>query len=239
MRPAPWMSAVLVACAACSAPPEVPVPDAGHWWDVALAGCLAQQGPHPRTVGQVVERIDALPRPVTIPCLVASLPRPLSVVATTSAFSAQPADGRRSPRVFLMGDPLILSIAISGAGKDLLEFAERTDPARTLKAEVGFPVTGAIVPDDAFARVRTGPSQTNCGLCHRAEAPHPTVDGGFVSAAFRPNPGELVPLAELKAELASCDPASERDRCLRLIALLGLGPTTQGAFPSAFELFIQ
>lgn len=225
--------------AACGAPKEPPPPDAGHWWDATLGGCLDQSGPAPRTIGQVVERINGLPRPVSVACLVASLPRPLSVVAVASVTSAQPADGRRSPRVFLFTDQLVLSVVPAGIGKDLLEFGEIVAPGRTLKAELPFPVTAALPQSAPYTHVLSGPYQTNCALCHRAEVAHPTVDAGFVSAAFRPNPGELVPLSELQAEVAPCDPATERARCELLTALFAFGATAQGKFPAAFELFIQ
>lgn len=85
----------------------------------------------------------------------------------------------------------------------------------------------------------SGPTQTSCSLCHRAESPHPSVDGGFVSTAFRPEPGNLVPLSELQQKLASCDAAAERERCELLVALVGLGATPSGSFSTKFELFIQ
>lgn len=233
-------TALLVLAAGCGGrEPVTGPPDAGQWWAPALAGCSTQQGEAPRTVYQVVERINALPAPVSVACVIASLPRPLSLVATTSVFSAQPADGRRSPRVFLMSDHLVLSVVLGGAGARLLELGEVVADGRTLKAELPFPVTGPIGFDAPFAQVRSGPSQTSCGLCHRAEAPHPSIDGGFVSAAFRPDPGNLVPLSELRAELASCDPAIERERCELLVALLGLGATDAGVFSKKFELFLQ
>lgn len=225
----------------CGATKPIDVPrDAGHWWDPALGACIASQAaPAPRTIWQVVERINALPHPVSVPCVIASLPRPLTLVATTSVFSAQPADGRRSPRVFLMSDHLIFSVVPDGAGAKLLEFGEVFTEGRTLKAELPFPVTGPLALDAPFAQVRSGPTQTNCALCHRAEAPHPSVDGGFVSTAFRPDPGNLVPLSELQQQLAGCDPAVERGRCELLVAVLGLGPTRPGSFAKTFELFIQ
>ena len=142
--------------------------------------------------------------------------------------------------MFLMIDQLILSVVPAGAGAKLLEFSELiTAPSRTLKGELPFPVTAALPLEAPFTHVLMGQSQTNCALCHRAESPHPSIDGGFVSAGFRPDPGNLVPLTELQAELGKCDPAAERERCLMLVALLGLGPVKQGAFSTKFELFIQ
>ncbi len=212
-------------------------PDAGAWWDKALDGCLAQEGPAPRTIPQMIERINALPHPVSVACVVASLPRPLELVATTSEFSAQPANGRRSPRVFILYDRLILSVVPDGLGSNLLEFGEVVSPGRTLKGELPFPVTAPLGLEAPFTHVLMGPSRTTCGLCHRAEAPHPSIDAGFVSIAFRPNPINLVPIDELRPELAACNPSVERARCELLVALLGLGAAVQGHFPAEFEVF--
>ena len=237
-RPLALLATILIGCGA-PRPADVP-PDAGHWWDPALGACVASQAAAgPRTIWQVVERINALPHPVSVACVIASLPRPLTLVATTSVFSAQPADGRRSPRVFLMSDHLILSVVPAGAGAKLLEFGELVSEGRTLKAELTFPVTGPLALEAPFAQVLSGPTQTSCALCHRAESPHPSVDGGFVSTAFRPEPGNLVPLSELQQQLARCDLAAERERCELLVALVGLGPTQAGSFSRQFELFIQ
>ncbi len=224
-------------CGPIKQPPAGPF-DAGSWFDQALKGCRAQ-GPTPRTIPQMVERLNGLPRPVSIACVIASLPRPLTVVASTSAFSAQPADGRRSPRIFILGDRLILSIVPAGPGAKLLEFGELITATRTLKGELKFPITAQVPMEAPFTQVMMGNFQTNCSLCHRAESPHPSIDGGFVSAAFRPDPGNLVPLAELRELNASCDPNAERERCEILMALLGLGTTIEGKFPSQFELFIK
>ena len=230
-------AALLILCG-CGSPMHSAA-DAGAWWDKALGGCLAQQGPAPRTIPQMVERINALPHPVSVACVVASLPRPLTLVASTSVFSAQPADGRQSPRVFLLFDKLILSVALAGPGAKLLEFGELMTPSRTLKGELEFPVTGPLALDAPFTRVRMGADQTNCALCHRGESPYPAIEGSFVSTAFRPEPGNLIPLSEFRQQLAICDPVIAPDRCALWVALLGLGPTQQGAFSTKFELFIQ
>lgn len=229
-----WMT-----LSACGAPPPVVAADAGAWWDGALGSCLVQAGEPPRTISQMVERINALPRPVSVACVIAGLPRPLSVVASTSVFSAQPAEGRRSPRIFILNDALILSVVPEGTGAKLLEFGQVVTAGRTLKGELPFPVTGALAPTAPFTQVLMGTSQSNCGLCHRAESPHPTIADSFVSAAFKPDPGNLVPLSELRAEQRSCDPQTERPRCELLTALLAFGTVVDGKFPSQFELFIQ
>lgn len=220
---------MLVGCGSPKAPllPE----DAGTPWDKCRL-----PGASPKTIQQVVDRINALPRPVDIPCVVAGLPRPLAVVASTSIFSAQPAEGRRSPRMFLMLDGLILAVVPEGTGRHLLEFGQIVAAGRTVKAELAFPIDGGVANNAPFDEVMMGPTQTNCALCHRFESPH---DAGFSSVGFKPDPGNLVPLSELRQQLAACDFTAEKDRCDLLYAVFGFGIVTDGKFPAQFELFVQ
>lgn len=229
------LSLLLVGCGAVT---PAPVADAGHWWDDTLGHCLPQ-GVAPSTIGQVVNRINALPHPVSVACVVASLPRPLTLVATMSVFSAQPAIDDHNPRVFIFSNGLVMSVVPAGSGAQLLELGEQVTAGRTLKGEIPFPVKEVLLASVPYAQVLMGNSQTNCALCHRNESPHEAIDGGFVSVAFRPDPGSLMSIAALKAELKTCDPAVDRPRCELLVALVGLGPSTEGRFPSQFELFVQ
>ncbi len=209
----------------------MPPIDAGTPWDKCRLPDAS-----PKTIQQVVDRINALPRPVDIPCVIAGLPRPLAVVASTSVFSAQPAEGRRSPRLFLMLDGLILAVVPDGTGKHLLEFGQLVAPGRTVKAELAFPIDGGVADAAPYERVQMNATQTNCALCHRFESPH---DAGYSSAGFKPDPGNLVPLSELKQQLAACDFAAEKERCDMLFAVFSFGTTTEGKFPAQFELFVQ
>src|SRR5690349_18615452 len=72
--------------------------------DPNAPSCAAVGGAPPQTIEEVTERLNALPAPASLPCFVASLPRPLKVVATNSRFSVQPADGPNSPRIFILTD---------------------------------------------------------------------------------------------------------------------------------------
>ena len=142
-----------------------------------LAGCVGRAATTPRTIDEAIAIINTLPRPVSIARFIASLPRPLNLVATSSSLSAQPAHGRRSPRIFLMTSQLVISIVPAGPGVDLLEFGEWVEGTRTLKAEIEFPVTELLPPDAGYTRVRRGEMLTSCGLCHRGEVEHPTIAG--------------------------------------------------------------
>ena len=65
----------------------------------------------PQSIAETVTLINALPKPLTLPCFLESLARPLEMSATFSVVSAQPAVGHRSPRVFLFLGP---KVAIAG-----------------------------------------------------------------------------------------------------------------------------
>ena len=68
--------------------------------------------------------VNALPSPVTLPCFLQALARPLKMHAAVSLISAQPSVGARSPRIFLFFDGLRVSIVPAGAGAPLLEMGE-------------------------------------------------------------------------------------------------------------------
>ena len=188
--------------------------------------------PYPQTVQQAVDRINALPQPVTLPCFLASLPRPLALVATVSVTSAQPAAGERSPRIFLMHPALILSVVPDGVGQALLEFGEFRDETRTLKAELEFPVSESLTPQSPFARLRHNDQLTTCGFCHRSEEPaEEDLPFATTSEAIAPHWSADVPLAALLDEYARCDVQEEPGRCAIFAGLFAFGPVEEGAFP--------
>jgi hypothetical protein len=222
---------------ACS-PPPVSAPDAGNWYDEALAPCRIG-GAAPQTVDDVIARLNALPKPVTVPCFTASLPRPLPVVATTSRFSAQPAGGPEDPRLFLFLGGVIASVVTAGDAKDLLELGELVTSSRTLKAELKFPLTKPVSRDDAYAHLDYVPASTTCGLCHSQEERHPAHDLARVSLALRPPARTLMPLSTARALAAACDRETQRERCLAWASVFGFGEVVEGAFPSSFGDFIK
>ena len=194
----------------------------------------------PRSVDEVVALLNGLPKPVTLPCFLESLPRPLAIEATRSITSAQPAVGARSPRMFLFFDPLIVSVVPAGDGERLLEFGERRDEVRSLKAELEFPITDTLGPGAAFDRLRYNETNSTCDFCHAESEPAPGVDHPYaqISRGIRPMPRERVPLADLMRETQACDPAAEPDRCAMLRALFERSPQpTEGEFPEPYKTF--
>lgn len=193
----------------------------------------------PRTVLEVVERVNELPHPVTLPCFIESLARPLELNATESLISAQPAVGRRSPRTFIFVDPLIMSVAFDGVGSHLLELGEvQPGGTRALKAEIAFPVTVELSREAPFERILFREDLTLCGACHQDEAPAEdvTFTRAFVSRALRPVPRERVSLDALARELDGCAPEREPERCALLDAVFA-GPVVDREFPATMATF--
>lgn len=213
--------------------------EANHLASSALQACAELQaaGPMP-TVADVVARLNALPRPVAPACFLASVPRPLTVVATDSTSSAQPAAGERNPRLFLMTPGMVLSLVPDGPGGSLLELGQWTSSTRTMKGETEFPVTHALAPDEPLVRVEQSNFTTTCGVCHREEAPVASLPHGYDSVAFRPLPGSEVSLEALEAEHVLCTQSRDTSsRCEFFHALFDFGEVKLGAFAREVKLF--
>lgn len=197
----------------------------------------AAQTPFPGSIVETVALLNALPQPTSLPCFLATLPRPLSLAATFNVSSAQPAVGRQNPRLFVLSDALIVSIVPAGDGSRLLEFGEFVEAGRSLKAEMEFPIEQPLQPSDPFTRVKYNDEHTTCGFCHREELPHGSIADAFVSLAFQLQPSTEVPIAEVRAEYERCDPAEDAYRCEMLQALFAFGDVVQGSFPEDLALF--
>ena len=240
------MVGIALLTAACS--PGVGAGDAAVMGDAApeseatraLAQCRARRADPSavRSIRALVEHINALPAPATVPCVIASLPRPFSVVATSSVTSAQPAFGPRSPRLFLLFPSLTLSVVAEGQASNLIEFGEPSALHRSIKAEVELPSAGPISEQTPFSRV-IFQSGTSCGFCHRDEQSH--APGVYSSVALRPTNEALVTLDSLRG-LASvvCESSEDRSaRCLFWHALLDEGGVVQGAFDPEMETLVR
>jgi hypothetical protein len=206
-----------------------------HRASEALVRCAKRQG-ELSSIADAVARLDALEAPVDAPCFIATLPRPLAVVATIGTTSAQPAAGRSSPRMFFLLPKLVISAVPAGDGSKLLEFGEWMTTTRTLKGEVALPITAPLAADAPFRRVLDGTGRTMCATCHREEAPHPSIADAYVSAAFKPALGTFVTVAELRKLHDACsrddDPS---ERCATFHALFDFGEVRAGAFAAEVE----
>ncbi|HEY0710679.1 MAG TPA: hypothetical protein VGG33_28000 [Polyangia bacterium] len=199
----------------------------------ALRTCFAPPGvsTNPQSIGEVVALINSLPMPVSVPCFLEVLDRPLTAMASRGIISLQPAFGSRSPRIFLLSPGLVTTIVPEGKSGTVIEFGQYTAPGRTLKAEIGFPVEAPLSAAAPYDRVRSGPG-TSCRFCHRDEEAF-AVDGaeGFVSAALAPVFREIIDLVDVREERRLCDPVAEPFRCAVLGAFFDHGPVVEGRFP--------
>jgi hypothetical protein len=204
-------------------------------------GCEAPAGVanQPRSIDETIALANALPKPLTLPCFVESLGRPLQLHATRSVFSAQPATGTRSPRIFLRFESLVMSVVPEGLGSELLELGEERGDFRSLKGELSFPIHEAVTPSLPYEKVVFSEELSACAFCHAAEERDLLVPGavGYVSQALRPFSGQRIPLADLALELPACDVSLEPDRCALLDALFGWGAALDWDFPKEMATF--
>jgi len=193
----------------------------------------------PQSIAETITLLNALPKPLSIPCFLESLARPLPMMATFGVLSAQPAVGARSPRIFLFFGPNRMSIVPDGVGASVLEFGEERPNYRSLKGEIEFPLTDDLPQSAPFDRVLFSDQLTNCGLCHSAEQsePNPATVHAFVSQSLRPAPRNAVSLQSLQYELGICNRGVEPYRCAMLDSLFSLGPVTEAQFPAEMQTF--
>lgn len=188
----------------------------------------------PVSVEDVVAILNALPKPVSLPCFIESLDRPLRLFASQSSGSAQPSTGPDNPRFFLFSGLLIMTVTPDGPGANLLEMAVlKPGNTMSLKAELVFPITGAVSASAPYDRVRSG-NGTSCRTCHTTEAVDPSI--GFTlayqSSAFRALPASEVTFAAARSQYDSCNPLAEPDRCELLKMIFGIGPAVRQDFPA-------
>ena len=208
---------------------------------VAVTACSEAPGQvhEPTSVAELIEMLNAMPKPVSLPCFVESLARPLELNASTSILSAQPSLGRQSPRMFVFSDPMILTVVPEGAGSHLLEMGELRSETRSLKAEIEFPVDRALEPSEPFDRLLFSEDITNCAFCHAEEERDTSIDfaSAFVSRALRPQPAQRVSIEDLVVEYEACDASEKPERCALLDAVFGWGDVEERDFPETMPTF--
>lgn len=190
----------------------------------------------PKTIEDVVILINSLPKPVTVPCFIESLDRPLDVSLTYSESSAQPASGARSPRIFIMIDKLFISVVPEGLGRDFVELSYMTTGDLSIKAEIEFPIVTELSRQAPYERISEG-FNTSCGFCHKGERQVTSISftKAFESKAIQPDIDTLVELSALQRELSTCNFMQEPERCSMLKALLSFGEVRSKRFPSSIS----
>lgn len=210
--------------------------------DVDLRRCQPGTGAtgSPASIAEAIALANSLPQPATAACFLEALDRPLHIEVSKSKASRQPADGARSPRLFIFsGDALVITAAIGGEGQDLIEFGETVAPGRSVKGELEFPLSAALTDDAAYSQIRNPEhgNITTCLICHDSEEDEPGFPGARSSLAMRPRTKSLVPVESLNAELQTCDWAAEEKRCVMLQAVAGWGVLEHRAFEQGLPAF--
>jgi hypothetical protein len=224
--PAITVIALALSSLHCSNPGEIPGDTASP--DLALCRAPASLGGSPETIEDVTILINALAAQhdgaLDLPCFVASLDRPLGAAASSGFVSAQPAEGERSPRLFLWSGALVLSVAPEGIGLNLLELGYQTSPTRSIKAEILFPVKEPLSFAAPYDRILYEPG-TRCAGCHAGEEPAKGVTWAraFESEVLRPSDSDLVDLGYVDQQSKSCDPGEEAQRCAVLRSVFDQG----------------
>lgn len=228
------VSSVCLALLGCGSegPVEGTVPV--HALDAELADCAAARLTEIASIDDVTTQLAALPRR-SVACLVAALPRPLGLAASTSTLSAQPADGE-DPRVFVMLPELVLTVVARGPTSSAVELGEWVSPTRTLKGELQLADGPPLDAQAPFSHIVFGDHATVCGQCHRHEEPAEEGVARFVSDALRPDPASLLRLSALSALHAECvrsaDPST---RCKLYHALFDFGEVSDARFSPALK----
>ena len=193
--------------------------------------CLPSAGVSgsPQTIEDTVALINSFPMPVSLPCLLQSLDRPLSLSATNSSFSAQPAYGPNNPRIFVLVGDLELSVVPKGDSRELLEFGLKRTEGRSLKGELHFPVESELDPDDPYTRVLQDDESTACAFCHFNETLDKTIPGGnaYISEIIDIDKYERVELDYLRWSFDVCRPDVEPDRCAMFDAIFAHGEVVE------------
>jgi hypothetical protein len=194
---------------------------------------------NPRNIEEVVVLINALPKPLTLPCFLETLARPLYFNSTKSKISAQPAQTKANPRVFLFFDPLIMSVVPAGPGRALLEFGEQTAEGRTLKGELEFPINEELPLSAPFDSIMMTETATTCSVCHTNETRDERLayPNAYVSKALRPGLRDRVLADFLRQESELCDAEAAPERCAMLSALFSQGQVSDHEFPASFGTF--
>lgn len=185
----------------------------------------------PNSITEAVQLMNALPKPFDVNCFIQALRKPLKVFAVNNAFSAQPAVGASSPRIFILNSRLSLSVAPAGSGKYLLEMSEKETSGESFKAELEFPVKAEMDPSVVFRNVISGGS-SRCVTCHTNEhaSSYPNAGTVFSSTTIRPSEAQRVSQTYLKNQALNCTGDKYRCDMLRAIYIEGQAMDASFAF---------
>lgn len=186
----------------------------------------------PQTIAEALNLINALPKPLGLDCFLLALKPPLKVFATNSTFSAQPAQGNSSPRIFIIQNTLVLSVVPSGSGRTFLEFGELKS-GQSFKAEIQFPIDNSVTYEQINNHLSSGGTNSSCVSCHFAEAKSPYTTGKslFISNILRPDESQRVGQTFMKIQAETCNSETNKYRCDILKAIYMNGAAYDASFP--------
>ena len=227
--------------------------------------CAAPVDAELTDIASVVAWINAMPKPLTLPCFVASLPRPIFYNATTSPISAQPSIGEDNPRIFIKARQLLLSYVtqerslriedpVTGEttsvwdadGVQLLELSYEVPSEHSLrqsiKGELAFPIRDQLPANAPYAHINNTKTASICGGCHNNEVVVATLDGVpvFRSAMLRNPFTSEVDNSYLLNQYATCNPEGGPQnayRCQMFEATFGHGTMLWLSFPDDIPTF--
>ncbi|MFO1367353.1 MAG: hypothetical protein U1F46_00040 [Marinagarivorans sp.] len=196
-----------------------------------ITRCIGPANIPLNSVESVVDWINAMPKPLTLACFVASLPRPLKFNATNSRSSVQPAIGNINPRIFVQYDNLWLSFVPQEAfsaikdpvtgerkpvwdadGEQLLEFslevASDLPVPQSIKGELAFPILNTLPRNAAYAHIADTANESRCKACHGYETIVGQLDGAaiFRSKMLRSAKQTLLRPDDVLLDYLACDP---------------------------------
>jgi hypothetical protein len=192
----------------------------------------------PQNINDVILLLNAMPKPVTIPCYLQVLKRPLRANATASILSVQPAADENNPRIFLFSGPsLIQSFVPMESSSKAIEFSFLLDDVTSIKGEITFPVTKELDSSYAYTSIlSTKSGGTTCASCHGVETKYFEAFGlnAFASRAIKPFKTRDVPLTNLEARVKACGNTATYD-CDVIRALYLNGKPVPKNFPEAMK----
>lgn len=200
--------------------------------------CVPPAGAVITDVQSVVDWLNAMPKPVTLPCFIESLPRPLKIQSALSEFSAQPSLGQRSPRIFFFFDRLILTVVVDQKFAEypypLLEMSYMVDEREliTTKAELKFPITNTLAPAAPYTGLSFNDRISQCSFCHPKESILDYLDDVPIYQSSILKPTTPMAISQLYVESDHCIVEEEPHRCAMLSSIVDHGALQPYSFPA-------
>lgn len=212
--------------------------------------CRAPEGHTLTTIESVVDWINAMPKPLSLPCFTRSLPRPLKVYISEGRQSAQPALSAQSPRYFIFINGLTLSVVPDsefptqpdGSPKDpnstkfnQLELSQPTKGYSSIKGELRFPVKETLPRNAAYANLEYSTGYSICGICHRYEDKVGSLDGVSIFQSDQKMPAQPQAISVAFNEYKTCNASLTPYHCNMMNALFEPGPVVWQDFPDYLQ----